>query len=86
MLMDERYLAVHVKDKGVVVFSACSHAGIINVLHSARAAFLAVPLHAVAGGFHLSGSNEGIIDETVADFAQFELLRNSGSLHRMEGG
>ena len=73
LLMDERYLVVHIKDKGLVVFSACSHAGIINVLHSSRAAFPNVSLHAVAGGFHLSGSNEGIIRETVTDFAQFEL-------------
>lgn len=73
LLMDERYLAIRVRDKGLIVFSACSHAGIINVLHSARAAFPGIPLYAVAGGFHLSGSNESIIDETVADFAQFEL-------------
>jgi 7,8-dihydropterin-6-yl-methyl-4-(beta-D-ribofuranosyl)aminobenzene 5'-phosphate synthase len=73
LLMDERYLAVRIRDKGLILFSACSHAGIINVLHAARTTFPDVPLHAVAGGFHLSGSNEGIIDQTVADFAQFEL-------------
>ena len=33
LLMDERFLAVHVRDKGMVVFSACSHAGIVNVMH-----------------------------------------------------
>ena len=37
-LMDERYLAVHVRDKGLVVFSACSHAGVVNVLTDARRA------------------------------------------------
>src|SRR5215831_14878803 len=30
-LIDERMLAVHVRDLGLIVFSACSHAGIVNV-------------------------------------------------------
>ncbi len=39
LLMDERWLAVNVKGKGLVVLSACSHAGIVNVLTHARASF-----------------------------------------------
>ncbi len=35
LIMDERYVAVNVKGRGPVVLSACSHAGIINVLHDA---------------------------------------------------
>src|SRR5262249_43191054 len=31
LLMDERMLTVHVRDLGLIVFSACSHAGIVNV-------------------------------------------------------
>jgi 7,8-dihydropterin-6-yl-methyl-4-(beta-D-ribofuranosyl)aminobenzene 5'-phosphate synthase len=73
LLMDERFLAVHVRDKGLVVFSACSHAGIVNVLHHARATFPDVKLHAVMGGFHLSGSTEAIIPETVRDLGTFGL-------------
>ena len=73
LIMDERFLAVHVARKGLVVFSACSHAGIINVLYAARAAFPEIPLHTVAGGFHLSGANEAIISQTVADFEQFDV-------------
>ena len=37
LLIDERWLGIHVKGKGLVVLSACSHAGIVNVLHHARA-------------------------------------------------
>ena len=35
LIMDERYVAVNVKGRGPVVLSACSHAGIINVLKDA---------------------------------------------------
>jgi len=53
--------------KGIIVVSACSHAGVVNVLHAARAAFPEETLYAVMGGFHLSGENEKIIPETVRD-------------------
>lgn len=73
LLMDERFLAVRLAGKGIIVFSACSHAGVVNVLHAARAAFPGEKLHAVMGGFHLSGENEKIIPETVADIGGFDL-------------
>lgn len=75
-IMDERYVAVHVKDKGAIVFTACSHAGVVNVLKDARNAFGDIPLHAVMGGFHLSGGDiEAIIPDTIADMQAFDLKR-----------
>jgi 7,8-dihydropterin-6-yl-methyl-4-(beta-D-ribofuranosyl)aminobenzene 5'-phosphate synthase len=65
LLVDERYVAVRVRDKGIIVFTACSHAGVVNVLLDAGARFERVPVFGVLGGFHLSGSNERIIPETV---------------------
>ena len=74
LIMDERFLAVNVKDKGLVVFSACSHAGVVNVLTHAAGVFGGVPLHAVMGGFHLAGPGmEQRIAETVRDMRDFEL-------------
>jgi 7,8-dihydropterin-6-yl-methyl-4-(beta-D-ribofuranosyl)aminobenzene 5'-phosphate synthase len=73
LVTDERFLAVQVRDKGLVVFSACSHAGIVNVLHHARACFPGVKLHAAMGGFHLAGPTEAIIPQTVEDLAGFDL-------------
>lgn len=73
LLMDERYVAVNVKDKGVVVFTACSHAGVVNVLTDARRSIPDSPLYGVFGGFHLSGTNEKVIPETIDALRQFEL-------------
>ena len=75
LLMDERWIAVAVKGKGLVVLSACSHAGIVNVLSHARASFPGVALHAVLGGLHLSGTNEKIIPETIAALKGFGLAQ-----------
>ena len=73
LIVDERFLAVRVRDKGIVVFTACSHAGVVNVLSHARDSFSSVRLYAVAGGLHLSAANEKIIPETVRDLRSFGL-------------
>lgn len=74
LIMDERYLAVHIKGKGIMVFTACSHAGVINVLKHARQRFGDLPLYGVMGGFHLSGAqSEAIIPDTVAALHDFNL-------------
>jgi 7,8-dihydropterin-6-yl-methyl-4-(beta-D-ribofuranosyl)aminobenzene 5'-phosphate synthase len=72
-IVDERWLGVHVAGKGLVVFTACSHAGVINVLEDARSKFPNIPLHSVVGGFHLSGSTEKVIPDTVDALKKFEL-------------
>ncbi len=75
LLMDERYVAVDVAGQGPYVFSACSHAGIVNVARDAAVRF-GQPAYGLCGGFHLSGGNERIIDDTVADLvaSDVELL------------
>jgi len=73
LLMDERFIAVNVRGKGLVVLTACSHAGVVNVLTHARACFPGVKLHTVLGGLHLSGTNERIIPQTVKALHGFDL-------------
>jgi 7,8-dihydropterin-6-yl-methyl-4-(beta-D-ribofuranosyl)aminobenzene 5'-phosphate synthase len=73
LIVDERFVAVHVKDKGQFIFSACSHAGLVNVLKQARALFPGVPLYGAMGGLHLSGATEKIIPDTVRDLQSFGL-------------
>jgi len=73
LVIDERFIAVSVKGKGVIVLTACSHAGVVNVMTHARDCFAGETLYGVLGGFHLSGGNERIIPETVAELRAFEL-------------
>lgn len=74
LILDERYVAVHVRDRGLIVFSACSHAGIVNVLLDARQVFTEIPLYGVLGGLHLAGAAmERLIPETVVHLQQFAL-------------
>lgn len=71
---DERWVAIHLRGRGIVVFTACSHAGIVNVLQHAQELFDPVPLYGVLGGFHLAGADgEAIIACTVQDMRAFHL-------------
>jgi 7,8-dihydropterin-6-yl-methyl-4-(beta-D-ribofuranosyl)aminobenzene 5'-phosphate synthase len=73
LLMDERFVSARVRDKGQFVFSACSHAGIINVLRHAKRESPKVPLYGAMGGMHLSGVTEKAIPRTVADLKKLRL-------------
>ena len=71
LIADERYLAAEVRGRGVTVFSACSHAGIVNACLGARTQFGEAPVDLVLGGFHLAGgSMEGRIPETAHDLEE----------------
>jgi len=73
LLMDERFLMVKVEGKGLIVFTACSHAGVVNVMKHARECAANTPIHVVMGGFHLAGANEKIIPDTVQAMSEFKL-------------
>lgn len=65
-IWDDQAAVVNVQDKGLVILSGCSHAGIVNVLRYARHLTGVEKVHAVMGGFHLSGAFfEKIIPPTV---------------------
>jgi 7,8-dihydropterin-6-yl-methyl-4-(beta-D-ribofuranosyl)aminobenzene 5'-phosphate synthase len=67
LLMDERALVFNVHGKGLVVISGCAHAGIINTVSFAQQITGVKKIHAVFGGFHLSGREfEKRIPQTVA--------------------
>jgi 7,8-dihydropterin-6-yl-methyl-4-(beta-D-ribofuranosyl)aminobenzene 5'-phosphate synthase len=68
LIMDERFVAACVKGRGVSVFSACSHAGIVNACLGAKECFGGMPVDVVLGGYHLAGkAMEARIEPTVRD-------------------
>jgi 7,8-dihydropterin-6-yl-methyl-4-(beta-D-ribofuranosyl)aminobenzene 5'-phosphate synthase len=69
----EQTLVAHVRDRGLVVVTSCSHRGIVGICrHAARVS--GVPkIHAVLGGFHLSGLDAARIDRVVEALRGFEV-------------
>lgn len=64
-IQDERFVMCHLKGKGLVVFTGCSHAGVVNVLRHAIEVGNNVPLFAVVGGFHLTDASDEKLGHTI---------------------
>jgi 7,8-dihydropterin-6-yl-methyl-4-(beta-D-ribofuranosyl)aminobenzene 5'-phosphate synthase len=64
----EQTLVANVRDRGLVVVTSCSHRGIVGICRNA-VRFTGIPkVHAVIGGFHLSGLDDARITRVVDAF------------------
>jgi len=71
LILDDQALVVNVRERGLVVLTACGHAGLVNTLRYARKLTGVDRLYAVMGGFHLNGPLfEPIIPDTCAALAE----------------
>lgn len=69
---DDQAIVMNVKDRGLVVLTGCGHAGVINTLNCARDLTGVNRIHAVIGGFHLTGPIfEPIVAPTVQALKEF---------------
>ncbi len=69
-IWDDQAVVCHVKGKGLVVLSSCSHAGAINVLKHAQQLTGIEHVHAFVGGLHLTGGLfEPIIPRTINELS-----------------
>ena len=65
---DDTSVVMNLQDKGLVILSGCAHAGIVNTIQYATKVTGVDKIHAVMGGFHLSGPFfEPIIDRTTQE-------------------
>ncbi len=72
-IIDDQSIAMKLKGKGLVVVSGCAHAGIVNTLMFAQKTTGEQKVHAVLGGFHLSGPFfEKFHDPTVDAFKKID--------------
>jgi 7,8-dihydropterin-6-yl-methyl-4-(beta-D-ribofuranosyl)aminobenzene 5'-phosphate synthase len=55
LILDDQALVLHVREAGLVVLTGCGHAGIVNIVRHAQRLTGVEHVHAVFGGFHLSG-------------------------------
>lgn len=73
LISDERFLICNLKGKGLVLFTGCSHAGVVNCSrHAIDSLDGSVPLYAVIGGFHLATSTAADTEITVKDLHKLD--------------
>jgi 7,8-dihydropterin-6-yl-methyl-4-(beta-D-ribofuranosyl)aminobenzene 5'-phosphate synthase len=70
-IRDDQGVIANVRDRGLVIVTGCGHSGIINTIRHAQALTGIDRVHAVIGGFHLTGGLfEPIIPATIAALQQ----------------
>jgi 7,8-dihydropterin-6-yl-methyl-4-(beta-D-ribofuranosyl)aminobenzene 5'-phosphate synthase len=71
--MGEQTLIANLKGRGLVIVTSCSHRGIVGICHWAARVAGVPKIHAVIGGFHLSGLGEERITQVTDAFRALEL-------------
>jgi 7,8-dihydropterin-6-yl-methyl-4-(beta-D-ribofuranosyl)aminobenzene 5'-phosphate synthase len=66
LILDEQAFVANVKDKGLVIISACSHPGIINTVKHVQQQTGLEKIAAIIAGMHLAVVKEEVIDKTIA--------------------
>ncbi len=70
-IWDDQAAVIHVRNRGLVVLSGCSHAGAVNVLRHAQRITGVEHVHGFMGGMHLTGGLfEPIINPTLDEMAR----------------
>lgn len=67
-IWDDRALIIRVKEKGLLIFTGCAHAGIVNTVKYSQTIAEQENVYAIIGGFHLAGKEgESRIEQTVKE-------------------
>jgi 7,8-dihydropterin-6-yl-methyl-4-(beta-D-ribofuranosyl)aminobenzene 5'-phosphate synthase len=70
---DEQALVMKVKDRGLVIVSACSHPGITNMIRYAQKLTGETKVAAVIGGFHLTAGGPQLIQNTIQGLKELDI-------------
>jgi 7,8-dihydropterin-6-yl-methyl-4-(beta-D-ribofuranosyl)aminobenzene 5'-phosphate synthase len=73
LVRDDRAIVVNVKDKGLVILTACGHSGIVNTINYAKKVAETDKVHAVLGGFHLPADG-GIFEEAEPTLKELQKI------------
>lgn len=69
----EQTLIAHLRGRGLVVVTSCSHRGVVGICRHASRITGVPKVHAVVGGFHLSGLGEERVSRVVDAFRALEV-------------
>jgi 7,8-dihydropterin-6-yl-methyl-4-(beta-D-ribofuranosyl)aminobenzene 5'-phosphate synthase len=65
--------AYNLRERGLVILTACSHRGVVNTIKQAQAASGVTKVHAIIGGFHLAPYTEDYVRETIAALKEMDV-------------
>ncbi len=71
-MLDDISVVAQVADKGLVIVTGCSHAGIVNIVYQAREITGCDTIHGIIGGLHLVDAPAVVMRQTVADLSELK--------------
>jgi 7,8-dihydropterin-6-yl-methyl-4-(beta-D-ribofuranosyl)aminobenzene 5'-phosphate synthase len=74
LMLDDISVIANVKDKGLVIITGCSHAGIINIANQAIEVTGCDKIEGVIGGLHLVGASDTVIRRTVEELSKLNVI------------
>jgi 7,8-dihydropterin-6-yl-methyl-4-(beta-D-ribofuranosyl)aminobenzene 5'-phosphate synthase len=72
-MIDDISLVAQVQDKGLVIVTGCSHAGIVNIVKHSVELTGESRIAAILGGFHLLAASEERILKTAEELSRFDI-------------
>jgi 7,8-dihydropterin-6-yl-methyl-4-(beta-D-ribofuranosyl)aminobenzene 5'-phosphate synthase len=73
MVLDDQAIVMNVRDRGLVIFTGCGHAGIVNIARYALALTGESRVYGLFGGFHLNGPlYEPLIQRVCTDLGAMQ--------------
>ncbi|MEA3470624.1 MAG: MBL fold metallo-hydrolase, partial [Thermodesulfobacteriota bacterium] len=63
-MLDDISVIANIEDKGIVIITGCSHAGIVNICMQSMKLTGTKKIHGIVGGFHLVEASDSRIKET----------------------
>ena len=73
LMLDDISVVANVKDKGLVIITGCSHAGIINIVNQAIDVTGSSRVDGIIGGLHLVEASDAVIKRTVDEFSKLHV-------------
>lgn len=70
---DDLALIARIREKGTVILTGCSHAGVVNICHQCKKMTDQQPIETVIGGFHLVEASTERIIKTVKALQQLKI-------------
>jgi len=77
-MLDDISVIANVRDRGLVIVTGCSHAGIINIANHAIEVAGGNKIEGIIGGLHLVDASDTIIKRTVEEFSKLNVAWISG--------
>jgi len=66
-MLDDISVIANVKDKGLIIVTGCSHAGIVNIANQAKEVTGCNKIEGIIGGLHLVEASDTVIKRTVEE-------------------